>query len=81
MVPTTSPEFIRLPKQRCPFTGLSRSTINRLILPNEENGNQPPVRSHVLRKRGRGKGVRLIDYASLVSFLRSQPSTIEEVVS
>ena len=60
------PEFIRLPKspQRCPFSGLSRSALNVLIL-----GTNPPVRSVVVRKRGAVRGIRLIDYASLIKYL------------
>jgi hypothetical protein len=73
---TTSvvPEFIRLPKagSREPFTGLSRSKLNQLILPNPENGFKPPVRSVVLRKRGAIRGVRLIFLDSLVAYIREQ---------
>ena len=65
---TTSPtpEFIRLPKSpdRCPYSGLTRSALNELIL-----GQSPPVRSVVVRKRGAVRGIRLIDYASLVRYL------------
>ena len=41
------PEFIRLPKpgQQCPCTGLTRSYLNYLILPNEDNRHAPPVKS------------------------------------
>jgi hypothetical protein len=61
------PEFLRLPPPgvRCPFTGLSRSALNELILPTEQNGFTPPVRSFCLRKRGAKTGIRLVDYASL----------------
>jgi hypothetical protein len=64
--PTLVPEFIRLPRSpdRCPFSGLSRSALNELIL-----GANPPVKSVVMRKRGAVRGVRLIDYGSLVSYL------------
>jgi hypothetical protein len=68
------PEFLRLPNsgQRCPFSGLSRSTLNALILPTPENGYSPPVLSKVIRKRGRMRGVRLIVYASLMAYLHQQ---------
>jgi hypothetical protein len=68
------PEFIRLPKpgSREPFTGLSRSKLNQLILPSEENGHKPPVRSVVLRKRGAIRGVRLIFLDSLIAYIREQ---------
>jgi hypothetical protein len=73
---TTSivPEFIRLPKpgSREPFTGLSRSKLNQLILPSEENGHKPPVRAVVLRKREAIRGVRLIFLDSLIAYIREQ---------
>jgi hypothetical protein len=67
------PEFIRLPKAAtlCAHTGLSRSIMNELILPCEANNRKPPVRSILLRKPGNIGGVRLVDYRSLVDFLRS----------
>src|SRR5437763_10513929 len=70
-----SPEFIRLPKsgEKCPHCGLARSTLNNLILPCAENDFKPSVKSHLLRQRGRIRGIRLIDYASLCSFIRSHP--------
>ena len=63
------PEFIRLPRngERCPLSGLSRSLLNSLIL-----GDKPPVRSVVLRQRGKVKGVRLIVWASLKAYLYQQ---------
>lgn len=70
--PVSAPEFIRLPKPKtlCPWTGLSRSKLNELILPNELNGFKPPVRSLSLRNRGQVKAVRLIVYDSLMAYLR-----------
>ncbi len=67
------PEFLRLPPPgvRCPFTGLSRSALNELILPTEQNDFTPPVRSFCLRKRGAKTGIRLVDYASLKAYIRS----------
>lgn len=69
------PEFIRLPYpgQRCQWTGLSRSALNELILPTVANHFQPPVHSFVLRKPGAKTGIRIIDYYSLASFIRSNP--------
>src|SRR5262249_42567609 len=60
-------EFLRLPPpgRLCPYTGLSRSYLNLLILPCEQNAYKPPVKSFVLRKRGARKGVRIISYPSL----------------
>lgn len=71
---TVRPEFIRLPKSGtlCPFTGLSRSTLNGAILPNAANQYNPPVRSVCLRQRGGVRGIRLIDYESLITWIRGQ---------
>lgn len=67
------PEFLRLPKPGtlCPLTGLGRSYLNSLILPTDANGHRPPVASICLRKRGAKKGVRLLVYDSLASYLRA----------
>lgn len=53
---------------------MSRSALNELILPNEHNDHRPPVRSFVLRKKGAKSGIRLIDYASLRAYIRSNES-------
>lgn len=65
------PEWLRLPApgRRCPYTGLSRTTLNELILGNEKNERRPPVRSVMMKKRGALRGIRLIDYDSLMQFL------------
>lgn len=72
----TKPEFIRLPKtgSLCPYTGLSRTSLNELILPNEKNNNNPQVQSFSLKKKHQIRGIRLISYASLVDYL----STVAE---
>jgi hypothetical protein len=68
------PEFIRLPKpkQVCQYTGLTRSFINLLVLPNKQNGYNPPVKSVKLRLRGAKAGVRLIHFTSLMDYIRRQ---------
>lgn len=68
------PEFVRLPKpgQTCPWTGLSRSKLNELILPCSANGHKPPVKSISLRRKGSNRGVRLIVLESLISFIKNQ---------
>ena len=67
------PEFIRLPKPAtlCPYTGLSRSKMNELVLPSELNNFKPPVKSISLRNRGQIKAVRLVSYDSLLGYIRS----------
>jgi len=62
------PEFLRLPApgERCPVTGLSRGALNALIL-----GTNPPVRSACLRRKGATRGIRLIEAASLLQYIRA----------
>jgi hypothetical protein len=80
MVPPASgiiqrdPEFIRLPKTGtlCPFSGLTRSKMNELVLPCPQNDHKPPVKSVVLRQKGAIKGVRLIVFKSLMDYLHGQ---------
>jgi hypothetical protein len=68
---SVKPEWLRLPapRERCPYTGLSRSTLNELTIPGPANGAVPPVKSVVLRKRGASRGIRLINYDSLMAYL------------
>ena len=67
-------EFLRLPPpgQKCPVTGLTRGYLNLLVLPCRENDFKPPVRSFTLRRKGRARGVRLIDRADLVRYIRER---------
>ena len=69
------PEFIRLPLpgKRCAYTGLSRTTLNELTIDSEANGYSAPVKSHVLRKRGAVRGIRLINFDSLMGYLSGLP--------
>ena len=72
---SVKPEWLRLPApgERCRYTGLSRSTLNELTIPGRTNGEMPPVKSVVLRKRGALRGIRLISYDSLMHFLAGLP--------
>ena len=79
-IPTTeyntddlNPKFIRLPKSGmlCPYTGLSRTFLNELILPSEKNNFSPPVKSISLKKKHHLRGVRLIHFENLVEYLNS----------
>jgi hypothetical protein len=69
-----TPEWLRLPRtgEACPFSGLRRSRLNELILPCPANDYRPPVKSIVLRQRGKVKGIRLVSYDSLMSYLHRQ---------
>ncbi len=67
------PEWIRLPvKSKCPYSGLSRSTLYNLVSASAANGYRPPVKSIVLRRRGNARGVRLISYDSLMDYLNAE---------
>ena len=70
---SAKPEWLRLPapKHRCPHTGLSRSTLCELVAPSAANNFNPPVQSVVLRKRGATRGIRLVRYDSLMTYLRA----------
>ena len=63
------PEFIRLPKvgERCGWTGLSRGSMNNLVL-----GENAPVKSIVLRQEKAKRGIRLIHLKSLLAYLHRQ---------
>jgi len=77
------PEFIRLPKAgtRCPYTGLSRSSLNELLLASPANDFKPPVRSVVQKKRYATRGIRLIHFASLINHLESLGDKVHVVDS
>jgi hypothetical protein len=65
--------FIRLPSQtkRCHISGLSRSTLNALILPTRANNYRPKVVSHVVKTHHLNRrGLRLISVSSLFSYIR-----------
>lgn len=64
------PIWIRLPRsgERCIYTGLSRSALNELILPSEQN-QKPLVASISLKKAHEVRGIRLIKLQSLLEVL------------
>ena len=72
-VQSIKPEFIRLPLPggRCRYTGLSRTTLCELAIPSPTNEFRPPVKSVLIRKRGAQRGIRLINYDSLLDYLRN----------
>jgi len=75
--PYHPPVFIRLPRYgiSCPYTGLSRSALDLLTRPQAKNDFKPPVKSKIFRAEGKGKGIRLIEYASLMAYLGRLPET------
>ena len=75
------PPFIRPPKarQRCPYSGLSRTSFEELISPCERNGFNPPVRAVYRRARKFAtRGIWLVYSESLFKYLlglRDQSAT------
>lgn len=69
-------QWIRLPRpgNRCPLTGLSRSTLAELVRPCERNDYAPPVESRLLKRKHAARGVLLINRASLLAFIEGQPA-------
>jgi hypothetical protein len=81
--PQIKPGYIRMPKSgtACPHSSLSRSALDLLVRPQEKNNFKPPVASRLLRQTGDKKHIRLINYQSLMRYLKSLPATEEEVRS
>lgn len=67
------PDYIRLPKpgDRCPISGLSRTTLIELSVPSPCNDFRPPVESKHIKRPGAQRGIRLISRTSLLSYLAS----------
>jgi hypothetical protein len=69
------PDYIRLPRApaHCPYTGLSKTTLDMLTRPQKLNDFNPPVKSKLLQQTGAVRSLRLIDYHSLKQYLASLP--------
>lgn len=67
------PVWIRLPApgRRCPYTGLSRTSLAELCTACHANGGEPLVVSTVVKKRNAIRGIRLISFDSLMAYLAS----------
>ena len=77
-----SPLYIRLPKtgHQCQYTGLSRTTLNTLILDTSKETGLPLVKSVALKKRPSDKrGIRLIEYSSLRDFLSQKGESTDNL--
>ncbi len=62
------------PGERCPVSGLSRSTLAKLVRPCERNDYRPPVESRLLKRKGAARGVLLISKQSLLDYINEQPA-------
>ena len=63
-------DWMRLPRPGNRLEGLSRTTLNELLIPCAANGFRPPVRSILIKKRGAARGIRLINRQSLKGYLQ-----------
>jgi hypothetical protein len=83
LVAISKPDYIRLPRSGspCPFCGLSRSSLDAITRPQAANRFKPPVARKILKQAGTRRGVRLINYASLMAYLDglSNDANSEEV--
>lgn len=70
------PEFIRIPAdgERCPHTGLGRTTMRRLCVPLKANGYKPKVPAKCLRETGNVQGIWLVPCAALLAHLHDLPT-------
>jgi hypothetical protein len=70
-----APLFIRIPASgsRCPYCGLSRSSLDKLTRPQAANHFKPPVKSRLYQQSGVVAKVRLIDFKSLRAYLHGLP--------
>jgi hypothetical protein len=68
--------WIRLPRpgERCPITGLSRSSLAELVRPCARNGYRAPVAARLLKRRDARRGVLLISRESLLGYLNDLPA-------
>ena len=79
-----APPFLRLPKpkERCPYSQLSRTTLAEICVPTAANNFRPPVRALCIkttaRKKGgkparaKKRGIYLIPTAKLFAYLNSR---------
>ena len=69
------PTFVRLPKPgtRCPYTGLSRTTLAELTRPVPRNGYRPPVPAREIKDKGARRGIVLIPLQELLVYLDGLP--------
>jgi len=64
------PEYIRTTDMKYHF-GIVRSAAYELLA-------EKKIRSVVIKKRGNSRGIRLIEYASVVTYLQSLSEPVDE---
>ncbi|MEI8341088.1 MAG: hypothetical protein WCH43_06065 [Verrucomicrobiota bacterium] len=67
-------EWIRLPAdgEKCPHTGLSRSSLNEILNETDPETGEKLVLSSVKIKEGAKRGIKLINRQSLLDYLMKQ---------
>jgi hypothetical protein len=81
-----APPFLRLPKpkERCPYSQLSRTTLAEMCVPTAANNFRPAVRALCIKTtatkkggkpaRAKKRGIYLIPTAKLFAYLNSRPA-------
>jgi hypothetical protein len=66
-------EWIRLPKprERCLTTGLSRTSLVELLDERDPETGDLLILQHVKKRSGKQRGIRMINKASLLAFLKT----------
>jgi len=67
-------DWIRLPKdqEKCPYTGLSRSTLNEILTETDPLTGEKLVKSLVKIKPGAKRGIKLINLESVLDYLEKE---------
>jgi len=72
--PESSEEWIRLPKpkEKCPITGLPRSTLVDLLNTKDPKTGEYVILQFTKKRHGKQRGIRMINRASLLDYQRIQ---------
>lgn len=70
----SSAEYIRLPKpgERCPVTGLSRTSLAEVIDERDPVSGERLVLQYTKKRHGKQRGIRMIQRASLLTHLEEK---------
>lgn len=76
ITPGIVPNFIRLPEagSNCPYTGYSRTGLYNLTVPCAANKFAPEVPAKCDKKRGNTRGIWLIPFDALISYIEALPT-------
>ena len=61
------------PSPRCAYCGLTRAMLYQIAVPCRANNWKPPVISKRLKQKGSKRGVRVINFESLMAHIRNLP--------